>query len=102
MRERGDSARLALEPGERLGARGEFDRQHFDRDVAVQPGVVRAIDFPHAARTEDGHDLVLTETDAGQQRHGAPRLSHAPRPLDGRLARLLHLTPLSYETPMSI
>ena len=77
MGERGDSARLALEPCERVGPRGEFDRENLDRDVAIKPAVVSPIDLSHAARAECDDDLVLTETDAGLQGHEAPGLSHA-------------------------
>jgi hypothetical protein len=37
--------RLALEPGEPLGISGEAARQDFDRDLASQFGVPRAIDL---------------------------------------------------------
>jgi len=43
--------------------------QHLQRDVAVQPRVVGAIDLTHAAGTERAGDFVDTETHARGQTH---------------------------------
>ena len=49
-------------------------RQHFDRDVAIEPGVLRAIDLPRASRAEEGLNLVTTEAGAVFDWHGNSRL----------------------------
>jgi hypothetical protein len=49
MIERGQRSRLALESREARRVGGERRRQHFDRDVATEPGVACAIDLAHAA-----------------------------------------------------
>jgi hypothetical protein len=53
-------ARLALQPPRFLG-RAAGGRQDLDCDLAVQPGVARAVDLAHPARAEQGHDLVRAQ-----------------------------------------
>ena len=55
--ERGNGARFALEAGEPSGSRANGGGQHFDRDVAAQPRVARAVDLAHAAGAERSQDL---------------------------------------------
>ena len=69
MRQRRDRLGLALEPGERVGIRGEVRRQHLDRDVAVELRVSRPIDLAHAPRADRREDLVGTQPVAGGERH---------------------------------
>jgi hypothetical protein len=49
-------AREALEP---LLAAGELGRQHFDRHLAAELGVLGPIHLPHAALAQLGGDLVV-------------------------------------------
>ena len=67
--ERCEHLGFAGEAGQALGVLGEVLRQDLDGDVAVEPGVARAVDLPHASLTELGGDLVRTESRAGGQRH---------------------------------
>ena len=53
--------RFALEAGEAIGIAGEESRQDFERDVAIQPRVARAIDLAHAAGANGGDHFVLAE-----------------------------------------
>ena len=64
-----DGPRFALEAGERFGIGGDGLRHDLDGDVASEPAVVRAIDFPHAARAEQAFDLVRPEPRPRRQWH---------------------------------
>jgi hypothetical protein len=66
--ERGDRARLLLEPAEslRVGGLGGKDLQG---DVAPQPGITRPVDLTHPPCPEGGDDLVGAETVARAQGH---------------------------------
>src|SRR4249920_566537 len=57
MTERREDLRLALEPCQPIAISGKRRRQDLDGDVAMQLGVVRSIDFAHAADAEHGEDL---------------------------------------------
>ena len=67
MVERRQRARLAVEHRKPKGIGGKRQWQNLDRDVAVQPRVMRAIDLAHAADAEDTDDLVRSEPRAGRQ-----------------------------------
>ena len=56
---------FALEAGEAFGIVGEARREDFDRDVALQPRVARAIDLAHAAGAERCQHLEGPEAAAG-------------------------------------
>ena len=45
----------------------------FERDVAVKPGVMRAIYFAHSARAEQRDDLEMIKPSATGKLHRAPR-----------------------------
>ena len=60
--------RLALEARETLLVLGERCRQDLDRDFALEPRVVRAVDLAHAAFAQLGGDLVGTDSLADQGR----------------------------------
>ncbi len=52
-------------------------REYFQSDVAIQFGVVSAVDFAHAAGANRGHDLIGPEASTNRDCHGfAPILSH--------------------------
>ncbi len=72
MRERGDGLRLALEAREGGGVGREPVGKNFDRDVAVELRVARAVDLPHSARSERPDHLVGSELRSGGERHINP------------------------------
>ena len=49
MIERGERLRLALEPDQPFGVRGERVRQDLDRDLATERRVCRPVDLSHPA-----------------------------------------------------
>ena len=61
--ERGDGARLAIEP------LGELFFGNLDGDEAIQPHIACAIDLAHSARTDRGEDLVGPEPGTRRERH---------------------------------
>src|SRR5215510_13703594 len=61
MIQRGEDLRFALEAGEALDVRGEGIRQHLQRDIAIQLGIVRPIHLAHAAFAEFGEDLIRSK-----------------------------------------
>ncbi len=63
MIQRGHRPRLALEPfAEPLGG-------DFDGDIAMEPGVRGAVDFPHPACANESEDFVGSELRTGGQAH---------------------------------
>src|SRR5580704_17716 len=79
-----------------------MNRQNFNRDRALQPGVERAIHFAHAARAEERLDFVRAESCARDQCHRPWRLylrgyecsgnlssSAAPAQGDGSILKML-------------
>jgi hypothetical protein len=69
MIERRQQLGFALESREPIGVAGEGLRQYFDRDLALQPRIARAIDFAHAARADERDDFVSAETTARRKTH---------------------------------
>jgi len=69
MVERREDLGFPLEPRKPILIRRECLWQDFDRDVALQPGVMRPLDLPHAADSQGGQHLVRAETSAGEERH---------------------------------
>ena len=68
--ESGDGPRLVLEGAQTLG-RGLAVREHdLDRDVAAEPGVVRAVHLRHPTGAQQLPDLVGPEPYSRSQRHG--------------------------------
>jgi hypothetical protein len=65
MVQRCQQPRLALEPREPIRIGRETRRQHFDRDVAAQLRVARAVDLAHAARTDEGDNPIGAEPRLG-------------------------------------
>src|SRR5262249_39975950 len=96
MRERGDGARLPLEPFERRGVAGEIRGQDLDRHLAPEARIARPVDLAHSSRAERREDLVRPETGArGKAHRGLWRDSTFGRP-DAWLARSgLHSRPQS-------
>ena len=69
MGQRRDRPRLAFEARQGVGVVRKVLRQHFDRDVAAEPRVARAIHLAHAAGAKCTGDFVGTEPDTGGERH---------------------------------
>ncbi len=65
MIERCKQARFAFEPRHTIGIRHELRGQQFQRHIAPQLGVARAIHFSHTARAQRGDDFVKSEFRAG-------------------------------------
>ena len=61
MIERRNRTRLPLEALAELRPRGGLSDDDFDGDGAIEAGVARLVDFPHAAFAELGDDLVRTQ-----------------------------------------
>jgi hypothetical protein len=61
--------RFTFEAGDPVGIQGEQLRQDLQRDGAIQPGVLCAIDLAHAAGTERTDDLVRTKRRSDRQGH---------------------------------
>ena len=55
---------LALKPGHATAIGGERLWQDFDRDVALQTRVARAVHLAHPACADGGNDLVGAEADS--------------------------------------
>jgi hypothetical protein len=70
MVQRGEDLRLAAEAREALLIVRERDRQHLDRDVAVESRVARAEHLAHAARADRREDVVWSEPCAWRKHHG--------------------------------
>ena len=68
MRQRRRGSRLSLESPPRVGV-GQMGGQNLERDGPGEPGIVRFVDFTHAARSDVRDDFVGTETGAGAE-HG--------------------------------
>ena len=52
MVERSSRLRLAHKPLHAIAMRSNISRQDFQRDLAIEPGVLRQIDFTHSAGAE--------------------------------------------------
>jgi hypothetical protein len=70
MVERSGRTGFLLEAMETFRIGGERRWQDFDRHVAPEARVARAVDFAHAAASKRGDDLISAETNAGRERHG--------------------------------
>ena len=68
VRQRRRGSRLSLESPPRVGV-GQTGGQNLERDGPGEPGIVRFVDFTHAARSDVRDDFVGTETGAGAE-HG--------------------------------
>ena len=61
MVQRGERAGLALESGQAFGVVCESFRQDFDRDVALELRVARAIHLAHATGANSAGDFIGAE-----------------------------------------
>jgi hypothetical protein len=69
MVQRRDRLRLALEPRLELRVRRKVARQNLDRDLALEPRVLRAPDLTHTACADGRDDLVRAEERPGSNFH---------------------------------
>src|SRR4029453_906739 len=69
MIQRGEHLRLPAEARQPFGILRHAVRQRFHRDVAAEACIPRTIDLTHAARAEQGNDLVRTELRSWSERH---------------------------------
>jgi len=69
MVQRGEQFGLALKPRQTLGVACKRVRQDFDRHVALQSRVARAVDLAHPSGADEGEDLVNAEANAGREAH---------------------------------
>ena len=67
--ERREHLGFALEAREAIGIESENLRENLERHVAIQLGVARAIDFPHAARANQSDDFVGTQFGSDRKCH---------------------------------
>jgi len=63
--QRGEHLRFALKSGEAVRIQGKNFGQDLERDVAIQPGIARAIHFAHAPGANQRQDFVRAESHAG-------------------------------------
>jgi hypothetical protein len=59
---------LTLEARQRGRIGSECGRQDLDRHVAIEFGVVRAVDLPHTAGADGRTDLIRAKASAGRER----------------------------------
>ena len=85
MIERGEGLRLALEPRETIGIRGERVRQDLDRDLATERRVRRPVHLAHSAVADRRGDFVDAEARAG----GQGQLCREYKGRSGRRRRIL-------------
>ena len=69
MIQRSEKLRFPLESCEPFVIVGEFFGKNFDRDVALELRVARAIDLAHTAFSDWRDDLVGAEARSGGERH---------------------------------
>jgi hypothetical protein len=67
MIERRCCARFLLEAAQSIGIGRERGGQDFNRNVAAEPRIPRAIDLTHSAGSQSGDDLVGAEAGAGSE-----------------------------------
>ena len=70
MVQRRQDLRFAFESRQPLGVVGKGGREHLDGDVAIEPGIARAIDLAHPSLAQFGGDLIGAEAGAGCEGHG--------------------------------
>ena len=67
----GENLRFTLEPGQAVWVGCEGIREHFQRDLAVQPRIGRAIDLAHAALADEGGHVIVVEPETDVEGHEA-------------------------------
>ena len=67
MVERGGGARLLLEAAHASRLLGELRRQHFERHLAAELGVLRQVDFAHPALPDQRKHVIMADLSAGDR-----------------------------------
>jgi hypothetical protein len=67
--QRGNRARFVLEALPRFRIRRERAGEHLDGARAIEPDVAGAVDLSHAAPTERGEDLEVSDGRTGRKAH---------------------------------
>ena len=70
--------RFAFEARDRIGIGRRQIGKDLDRDVAIQPAVVRPVDVAHPAGANRRENLVRSEACAGQKGHKEPARLYPP------------------------
>jgi hypothetical protein len=70
---------LSLETVQAFGLGSELGRQDLEGDIALETGIVGAVDLPHPPGPEGREDLVGAEACSGRQPRGHPPGSDATR-----------------------
>ena len=84
--ERGEDFGFALKAGQPVRVCRDRRGQDLHRDLALQPGVRRAIDLAHAARAERREDVVGAEARAIGQGHEATLILQVLAEPQGQIA----------------
>ena len=79
MAERGNRAGFEFEAMEAIGITGQLAREHFQGDVAAETGIAGAVDFAHAAGSDEPKNLIGTESIAGSESHASSVDCIAPK-----------------------
>src|SRR5262249_52463469 len=69
MVERGGGLSLLLETAQPFGVLSVAFRKKLDGDFAIEPGVLREVDFTHSPGTDRGDDLVAIKPSSCGNRH---------------------------------
>jgi hypothetical protein len=75
MVEAADRFRLTFEALAPLRIRSKLFRENLDGDFAIQTGIGRKVDLPHATGAEQPRNHIGAESFAGLKGHVEPRLS---------------------------
>ena len=65
--------RLAREPRQPIGIAGEGVRQDFERDVAIELRIARAVHLAHPAGAQQRENFERPKERAGRKAHAATR-----------------------------
>ena len=69
MIQRRQDLRFAFEPRQPVGVERKGVWEDLERDLAVQPGIARAVDLTHPADAQSTGDFVRAKASAWSQRH---------------------------------
>ena len=82
---------------------GHVTGQELESDVALQPGVARAVDLSHTASAHERHDVVVREARADRQRSRRRHVAHSAEATVRLVAcqRCVHVTVKARHAPGS-
>src|SRR5262249_17971628 len=103
MIERGGGMRFLLEAAQAVGIIGERSGQYFDRHIAPQPFITRAIDSAPPATPEQRQDFVRSDALSWEQlRDRLTELIRFEGPCGDDERVVLHETPLRAVIPQQL